>query len=757
MKNRKLWSLAVFCAIFVICALLLPAKAEAATVATGKCGNLTWTVSDAGKLSITGSGAMPDYTDDITKLPWYNYMGGITSISVGNSVTHIGNYAFAGCIYAKSVTIGSSVKTIGEGAFMICQSLTSVSIPYSVTTIGTGAFAYCESMTSLTMSTSGKLTTIGQAAFAYCTGLTSLSIPTNVVTIETAAFLGCTSLKTCTYQIAAKLTTVGEQAFADCTALTRVKLPTSTKTIGGLAYAYCTGLNELHIQKGVTTIGNGAFGYCTALTEVSIPSTVTTIGYYPFYFCQNLKKITVDSANTAFVNDASGVLYDRSMLQLIQAPGALSGSYTVPSTVNVVCHGAFGGCDGLTAVSIPSTVTTIGDDAFSECTGLTALTLPNSLQLLGYGVLYGCTGLTQITVPSAVTSIGDQAFAECANLKKVTFNGTAPAMGEDMFLNVTAAAVYNAHSSWTDSVRQNYGGNITWQATGAKVKNSNGMLYSRLFDAVEDYDPQTQYLILLQDVQAFDSISKDVYIDLNGYDLSGKIETNGYKIYGMDSTTNEYTCDGIGYFSCVDRDDSTIVPETHFKSGLTGDVKRYMTVKTEDGYSFHRIYLAVTHMSLRPGITSVGFKAAFYGDSMVVAALDQAQAFGYTMGLAENTPVTVYKGADSFVSGKAVTLRIDNYDIENYGETALTASVMLKLQDGTVIRSNESTMTMRGMIEQLNEDPSQLTEVQKNNILALIEKNPIMKTWDIQNLYNEQSDDQSGDQSGDQGDVQPWG
>lgn len=749
MKYRKLWSIVVVCAVLVVCALLLPTKAEAATVAYGKCGSLTWTVSDAGKLSITGSGAMPDYTDDITQLPWYNYMGGITSISVGSGVTHIGNYAFAGSIYATSVSIGSSVKTIGEGAFLLCQSLKTVSVPNSVTTIGTGAFAYCESMTTLTLASSGKLATIGQAAFGYCTSLTTLSIPASVVTIEAGAFVGCTALKTCTYQISAKLTTVGEQAFAYCTALTRVKLPTSTKTIGGLAYAYCSSLNELYIQKGVTTIGNGAFGYCTALTEVSIPSTVTTMGYYPFYFCQNLKAITVDSANSVFVNDASGVLYDMDMNQLIQAPGTLSGSYTIPSSVISVCHGAFGGCDGLTSVSIPSTVTTIGDDAFSECTGLTAITLPSSLMYLGYGALYGCTGLTEITIPAQVTEIGEQAFAECANLKKVTFQGHAPTMGEDMFLNVTATASYKAHSSWTDSVRQNYGGTITWEATGAKVKNSNGMLYSYLYDAVEDYDPATQYLILLRDVQAFDSISKDVYIDLNGYDLSGKIDTNGYKIYGMDATTNEYTCDNIGYFTCTEADGSAIVPQTHFKSDVTGNTKRYMTVKTDEGYSFHRIYLAVTHMSLRPAVTSVGFKAVFYGDSMVAEALDQTDAFGYTMGLGENAPFTVYKGADSFVSGKTVTLRIDNYDIENYGETELVASVMLKLADGTVIESNSCTMTMRGMIEQLNGDPSQLTDVQKNNILALIEKNPIMKTWDIQNFYD--------DQSGNQGSEQSWG
>ncbi len=55
---------------------------------------------------------------------------------IGNSVTSIGDAAFAYCSGLTSVTIPNSVTTIGYLAFYGCGSLTSVTIPGSVTSLG---------------------------------------------------------------------------------------------------------------------------------------------------------------------------------------------------------------------------------------------------------------------------------------------------------------------------------------------------------------------------------------------------------------------------------------------------------------------------------------------------------------------------------------------------------------------------------------------------------------------------------------------
>ena len=68
---------------------------------------------------------------------------GLTSVTIPNSVTSIGQSAFSGCNGLTSVTIPNSVTSIGDYAFSECSGLTSVTIPNSVISIGNEAFAKC--------------------------------------------------------------------------------------------------------------------------------------------------------------------------------------------------------------------------------------------------------------------------------------------------------------------------------------------------------------------------------------------------------------------------------------------------------------------------------------------------------------------------------------------------------------------------------------------------------------------------------------
>ena len=122
----------------------------------------------------------------------------LTSVTIGDSITSIGDYAFNCCRNLTSVTIGDSVTSIGDYAFNYCRNLTSVTIPDSVTSIGEGAFAFCESLIDMTIP--NGVTCIGNSAFFDCASLTSVTIGDSVTSIGGLAFYSCDSLTSIVFE-----------------------------------------------------------------------------------------------------------------------------------------------------------------------------------------------------------------------------------------------------------------------------------------------------------------------------------------------------------------------------------------------------------------------------------------------------------------------------------------------------------------------------------------------------------------------------
>lgn len=277
------------------------------TLSEGKCGdNLNYSlVSDV--LTISGSGAMYDFAEDGSDLPWIGDITTIRTIKIENGVTTIGNNAFCGLTNLNDVTIPGTVTSIGQSAFINCNNKKFNSVILeSVTNIDNYAFQGCSFLSKVVMDSA---ITIGDYAFAN----TNLQMVMSSDMADTEYYDGIFSLPD-------SVVSIGEGAFRD------------------------NGLQTINIPKSTVFIGKNAF-------------------YSKLYE----KTYNVDPANTVYASK-DGVLYDKDYKTLLKFPKAKDSISEIPATVMTIADGAFSWASKLKILSIPVSVTSIQNDAFSNCT-----------------------------------------------------------------------------------------------------------------------------------------------------------------------------------------------------------------------------------------------------------------------------------------------------------------------------------------------------------------------------------------------------
>ena len=442
-------------------------------------------------LSITGSGAMPDF--GFINQPWRPFQTQIETVTIGAGVTSVGENAFLGCTALKSVTLPAGLQTLGVAAFSECNALTSIELPASLETIGVNAL--------------------------NAGGLTEIKVQADNTHFEAAegvlynkgqkALLRYPRKKPgAPFIVPASVTTIGTNAFSECAALESITLPNALETIGNFAFYKCTALKSVTIPKKVGTIGDFAFQLCTALKDVTVlwntpltipqgvfagitpPTSVTlhvpggtgeayqgnavwgklTIEELPWGDFDTGLHWAYDAANHSltitnptpstpqpmpdltFSTKQPWKAYRGGIQQVTIGAGvnhvgayaftncAKLATVTLPAGLKEIEKNAFGGCETLTSINLPEGLQTIGEGAFTACFVLSDLTIPKSVKTIEENAFYQCGSLTHVTLPddAQLTTIGQSAFNECLALKSVTIPKSVTTIADGVFAGCKA-------------------------------------------------------------------------------------------------------------------------------------------------------------------------------------------------------------------------------------------------------------------------------------------------------------------------------
>jgi len=473
-------------------------------VASGTCGeNLTWTLSDEGTLTISGTGEMADFYDGSGGygIPWNSYRQNITKVDIQYGVTSISAMVFAlGNGHDIEFNIPESVKTLGKWCFESCN-FTSISLPEGIATIPEHAFLNCRSLMDIEIPSS--ITRIEDSAFQNCDSLVSIVIPEKVDYLGASVFFDCDVLESVTFcgdapEIATEYVgaifdrdmtayypgnnetwnaeTLRDYSYGTTTWIAYGPPATSGACGDNVTWAYNGGIltisgsgdmyhyisgtapwavyaNEIisvQVEPGVTNVGEGAFSGMTMMNQVALPETVTNIAYAAFHNCTSLQEVTIpDNVITISYN----AFENCTGLQ----------SVNLPEKVTEIAYAAFHNCTSLQEIMIPDNVTTISYNAFENCSNLQSVSLPAAVTDICYNAFAECTSLARVDFPEMLESIEDRAYKDCSNLRDLYFTGNAPVFGSTAFAGVTATANYPGNNlTWTADVTQNYGGELTW-------------------------------------------------------------------------------------------------------------------------------------------------------------------------------------------------------------------------------------------------------------------------------------------------------
>ena len=383
------------------------------------------------------------------------YCSGLTSITIPNSITNIGKSAFKNCTGLTNISISNNITNIKDYVFSGCRKLKSITIPKGVTSIGIESFYICDSLETIIIPNS--VSSIGESAFEGCDNLTDITIGNNITHIDVNAFSKCNNIENVYiknisdwYKIEFENENSNPASFSqgfylneDSEKIKNLIIPNDITQINNYAFYKFASLENIIIPNSVESIGDSAFNLSNTnkynIKRVVIGNGITNIGEKAFYFNynnaapqvgiiiigKNFPKLSEDSYYNYISNkkiNFSKHYYTYNCINIEQS--VQKGDFMFGSDITNIEYNylySYIG-DGIGDLYLPNNYGSaygIGECAFYNCDMLENIIIPNGVTSIGEYAFYGCNSLTSVTIPNSVKIINNYAFNGCDSLKYI--------------------------------------------------------------------------------------------------------------------------------------------------------------------------------------------------------------------------------------------------------------------------------------------------------------------------------------------------
>ncbi len=312
----------------------------------------------------------------------YRYAATLETVKIPETVTVIGNSAFAGCYYLKEITLPAGVTEIQDNAFNIYAE-------------------NVEAVAKIDYSACKNLEYIGLYAFHGCRGIESLALPSSVETVGSYAFAGTKAYDGFMGK-AAKAENEKDRYYVTgdgvllaayvANGQTEINVPDGVKTIAGSVFS---GWDLAYIPEttsGLSDSGVSKYNISYHVKEVSLPDTLEVIGDTAFFRMLSVEKLTL------------------------------------PDSLRVIENDAFAFCTALASISGGSNVKYIGDYVFRYCMNIPAFQFSSNTEEIGQGVFMGCSSIKNVKLPKDLAFPGVELFdSECVSLTTLSVDHSARA------------------------------------------------------------------------------------------------------------------------------------------------------------------------------------------------------------------------------------------------------------------------------------------------------------------------------------------